>query len=498
MTVCSRIAAAALAAMALLLAACGGGTDSKTNGATAQLKGPSADKIASQFGRVSGAALVKEGGETPDWTLLSLPKGTDRYEQYGVFSLYVVKTERGRKILLSDNGKPRQQEGNLYWSQADSGGYSVAQQIGGNVIVIWQAGEQRQLDDRFRGLVSAVQAAVDGKASNVAPEEQQCQQAGIDPDKGPKEGTCRLEAMKLTVVNGSSRLQTPVLAAQIKNVSTTDQIQPDSQYLDPKQARGRFVVIEYQLENTGDRPLDYMREKLILDGKTYEADGSVSFDLNPKDPMPVQPGMSSTVKTAFDVPPDVADRFKEAVFALPAARFDESSNSLDDEAAQGRIRLADAPQGGISPSDQGADNDDDLQAGSGGGSSSQPSNPGLQRRLARQKTAVRAVKQFFTAVRHRDAAAVCNRLTEGTLKRFGGLASCKSGTFVKSSFAQKLPTSNRGLRFTAGISGSRATVFVVGKRWSGLVALVKQGDTWRVNRMNGGKRRGGSSSGSRS
>jgi Domain of unknown function (DUF4352) len=487
MTVCSRIAAAALAAMALLLAACGGGTDSKTS-AGDPLQGPSADQLASQFGRVAGTALVKEGQDTPDWTLLSLPKGTDRYEQYGVFSLYVVKTDRGRKILLSNNGKPVQREGNLYWQQAESGGYSVTQQFGSNVILTWQAGDERKLDDRFRGLASAVQAAVSGKTNTVAPEEQQCQAVGIDPAKGPKEGTCRLEAMKLTVVNGASRLQTPVLAAQIKSVTTTDQIQPDSEFLDPKRAKGRFVVVEYDLENTGDRPIDYLREKLIVDGKTYEADGSVSYYLNPKDPMPVQPGMSAAVKTAFDMPADVADRVREGVFALPAARYDESSNSLDDEAAQGRIRLADAPQAaGPSGSDQGTDNDDDLQA---------PPNRNLQRRLARQRTAVRAVKQFFTAVRHRNAAAVCNRLTEGTLKRFGGLASCKSGTFVRSSFAQKLPTSNRGLRFTAGISGSRATVFVVGKRWSGLVALVKQGDTWRVNRMRGGKRR--SSNGSRS
>src|SRR5215208_3248463 len=156
MIVCSRIVAAALAAMALLLAACGGGTGSKDNGGSAadRLKGPSADQVASQFGRVSGAALVKEGSEMPDWTLLSLPKEADRYDQYGVFSIYVVKTQRGRKILLSDNGKPLQQEGNLYWQQADSGGYAVTQQFGDNVILVWQAGDKRELDDRFRGLVS--------------------------------------------------------------------------------------------------------------------------------------------------------------------------------------------------------------------------------------------------------------------------------------------------------------------------------------------------------
>jgi hypothetical protein len=492
MIVRSRIAAAAVAALSLTLAACGGGTDSKTttSGSGDQLKGPDADQVASAFGRVSGAALDKAAGETPDWTLLSLPKGTDRYDQYGVFSLYVVKTERGRKLLLSNSGKPLQREGNLYWSQAESGGYSVSEQFGQNVILIWQAGEERKLDDRFRGLVSAVQAAVDNKPGSVAQTEQQCQQVGIDPAKGPREGSCRLEAMKLTVVNGNHRLQTPVLAAQIRGVSTAAQIQPDSQYLDPKPAKGRFVVVEYQLDNTGDRPLDYLREKLILDGKTYEAEGSVSYDLNPKDPLPVQPGMSATVKAAFDVPADVAERAREAVFALPAARYDESSNSLDDEAAQGRIRLADAPQSSAPARQPDQGGEDDTPA----------PNPSLQRRLARQRTAERAVKQFFTAVRHRDISAVCNRLTDGTLKRFGGLSGCKNGAFVKSSFAAKLPRSNRGLRFSAGISGSRATVFVVGRRYSGLVTLVKQGDTWRVNGMRGSKRtpRGGSSNGTRS
>ena len=477
MTVCSRIAAAALAAMALLLAACGGGTDSKTGaGSGDELKGPSADRVAAQFGRVAGTSLEKVGAETPDWTLLHLPKGTDRYDQYGVFSLYVVKTERGRKVLLSPNGKALQREGDVYWNQAPSGGYSVTRQFGENVILTWQAGEERKLDDRFRGLAAAVQAAVTGKTAEVAQEERQCQAVGIDPAKGPKEGTCRLEAMKLTVVNGKSRLETPVLAAQIKGVTTTDQIQPDSEFLDPNRAKGRFVVVEYELENTGDRPIDYLREQLILDGKTYEADGSVSFDLNPDDPTPMQPGMSGTVKVAFDLPPDVAGRVREGVLALPAARY-EGSNSLDAGAAQGRIRLADVPQ---------------SSAPSGGSDQDSAPNPGLQRRLARQRTAIRATKQFFSAVRRRDASAVCTRLTEGTLKRFGGLASCKSGTFVRSSFAQKLPTSNRGLRFTAGISGSRATVFVVGRRWSGLVALVKQGDTWRVNRMRGSRRTPGS------
>jgi len=70
--------------------------------------------VASQFGRVSGATLEKVGGETPDWTLLHLPQGTDRYEQYGVFSVYVVKTDHGRTTLLTDrHGKPLPRAGDV-------------------------------------------------------------------------------------------------------------------------------------------------------------------------------------------------------------------------------------------------------------------------------------------------------------------------------------------------------------------------------------------------
>ena len=83
---------------------------------------------------------------------------------------------------------------------------------------------------------------------------------------------------------------------------------------------GRFVVVEYDLENTGDRPIDYMREKLILDGKTYEADGSVSYYLNPKDPMPLQPGMRGPSRPRSTCRPTSAGRMREGVLAAPAAR----------------------------------------------------------------------------------------------------------------------------------------------------------------------------------
>jgi hypothetical protein len=153
------------------------------------------------------------------------------------------------------------------------------------------------------------------------------------------------------------------------------------------------VVVEYDLENTGDRPIDYMREKLIVDGKTYESDGSVSYYLNPDDPMPVQPGMSGTVKTAFDVPADVAGRVARA-----------SSRCRRRATTRARTRSTTTP----------------LRAASGWPTRRSPrcrpaaatmaATPVPLRTRAcsaawrARRTAVRATKQFFTAVRHRDAS----------------------------------------------------------------------------------------------
>ena len=142
-------------------------------------------------------------------------------------------------------------------------------------------------------------------------------------------------------------LHTPVLTAKLVGVGTAKSISGTSSFDRPAKARGTFVAVAFRLNNTGDQPLEFLDEKLIVDGKTYSADNDPDIYLNPHDPLPVQPGEKATLRAAFDVPPAVADRVRATgALSLPAARF-EDSNGLDDGAAQGRIRLAGAPGGAM-------------------------------------------------------------------------------------------------------------------------------------------------------
>src|SRR3954453_12645640 len=84
-----------LAAMLLTAVGCGGPSPDD------KLSGPSAATIRDNWNKVTGDSLATDS-PTKDWTLLKLPEGDDRYETYGVFSLYVAKTRRGRDTLLQD------------------------------------------------------------------------------------------------------------------------------------------------------------------------------------------------------------------------------------------------------------------------------------------------------------------------------------------------------------------------------------------------------------
>jgi hypothetical protein len=438
-----------LLAVVLLLTACGG---SGGNGAVA---GPKPGDVASRFHALTGATLHPAGQDTQDWTLFD---STDRYEQYGVFSVYVVKTDRGRKVLLSDkNGKPLPRQGAIYWDRASDGSYSATQQFGSNVIVVWQAGKQRLLDAHFHALARAMSSAAGtGKLNLLPAADRQCSADGIDPAGGTQEGSCRLGAVKLTIVNAPNVLHTPVLDAKLTGVSTAKSISGRTSFDRPKRARGTYVAVAFQLNNTGDQPLEFLDSKLIVDGKTYSADSGVDFYVNPHDPLPLQPGEKATLRAAFDVPPAVADRARAAgALSLPAARY-EGSNSLDDSAAQGRIRLAGAPGGG-------------LPAGATGPNS-------VTARTAKIKGALR---QFFAAIRNRDVSAVCSRLTEAALAKYGGHAGCPHYT-VKPSAVSEVPRAGQHVKFEILLVKHRATVIVTAHGYGAIGAVVEQGGRWRI------------------
>jgi hypothetical protein len=441
--------------MALLVVAvsgCGGGKDK-----SGTIAGPQAGQVAARFRTLTGATLKPEGQNTPDWAVYENTE--DRFDQYGVFSMYVVKTQRGRKILLSDQkGKPLPRDGDIYWDRSSDGSYAATRQFGSNVIVVWQAGKDRQVDDHFQALARAMSAAAgNGRLPTLPTADRQCAAAGIDASGGTQEGTCRLGSLKLTIVNAPSILHTPVLDAKLAGVDTTKSISGRTSFDRPVKARGTFVAVAFRLNNTGDQPLEFLDEKLIVDGKTYTADSDVDFNLNPKDPLPLQPGEKATLRAAFDVPAAVADRARaDGALALPAARF-EGSNGLDDSAAQGRIRLAGASSGGLPKGATGANS--------------------VSAQTAKIKAAVR---QFFAAVRHRDTPAYCSRLTNAELSKHGGLANCRQHYTVKPEAAGEVPKDGAHIRLEVLLVKHRATVIVTGGGYGALLGLVEQGGRWRI------------------
>jgi len=452
----------AVLVLMLLAAGCGGG------GGGDGLDGPSAQKVADGFAKAAGTRLVTSS-ETPDWTLLRLPEGQGAYEQYGVFSLYVVKTKRGRDLLLRDpeTRKPIEPEGGIFYRRG-SGSLQASKRYGDNVVLAWTGGAEAQtVTDDFKRLDTTVQAAVSGRADLVPAAERPCAQVGIDPDAGTgKEGTCRLEGVRVSVVGSGGELRTPVLNARLKASRVTRTIPPATRFGQTERARGRFVVVSYSLENAGDEPIEFLTTKLMVGGRTYSADSGVAYNLlgNRDRPLPAQPGETVTLREAFDVPADVADpALAEGVVAFPAGRS-TSGGSLTDRGAQGRIRLAGAGAEG----DPALDRDD----------------PAAKAR-AREKGAEEAVREVFSTIRSRDVSGLCRRLTEGARTSLGGSAGCQTGRVVSDRAVEQVPSTSRGLKLDTILTrkDTRALINARAKGYRGVVTLARQGEYWRVRSL---------------
>jgi hypothetical protein len=195
-----------------LFAGCGG--RSSDNGS--ELRGPSATEVKDRFTKNTGIRLSgKESAAIDSWTLLGV-EGTEHFDRFGAFSLYVVKDKDGLDILLrpsDSSGELKFNSKGYAFNRSKTGdSYSVVQRYGGNVVLIWQAGEKPEIDDTFRRLSTAVKAAATGDASEIPASQRDCATSGIDPESG-KEGTCRVGDREVTVVDSDSELTTPVLKA---------------------------------------------------------------------------------------------------------------------------------------------------------------------------------------------------------------------------------------------------------------------------------------------
>jgi len=130
------------------------------------------------------------------WNVLSLPDGTEHFDRFGVFSLYVVKdrTTRDRLLRKSENDraplKPNA-EGIAFRLSGATDSYSAVQRFDENIVLVWQAGDSPKVDDSYRRLATAVEASVTGDESKIPAAQRDCKQAGIDPVSG-KEGECRV------------------------------------------------------------------------------------------------------------------------------------------------------------------------------------------------------------------------------------------------------------------------------------------------------------------
>ena len=456
--------AALLAALALLLPACEKGKP------TDKLEGPSAAKIADNWSKVTGETLVRET-DLRDFAMLQLPEGGDRYETYGIFSISVAKTRRGRTILLQDPATEKipKREGGVRWQAARDGkSWAALKTYGENIVVRWQAGEQRELTPAFRRLDQTVKAVIEGDPGELPAAERPCERAGIDPETGTKEGECRLDDVALTIVNAGSRLEPPELAAELKAVQTSPAIPPASEYGEAERAKGRFVVATYELENRGRQPIESLRLELGSGGRTYAEATSTDYNLEraagERDPFPLQPGDKVTLSTAFDVPaPAATAAAARGVLVFPAGRYEEGSGSLTEEVAQGRIRLEGAP-------------------------SSDPAAPDL-RLSARERSRERAqaevertVRRFFASVRRRDAPALCALLTRREVLARGGLPACRRSARVKDAAARLVPPRSAKARLTVFVlaGGARASVVASGSSFSGAYVLVRERGRWRV------------------
>lgn len=170
------------------------------------------------------------------------------------------------------------------------------------------------------------------------------------------------------------------------------------------------------------------------------------------------------IRTAFDVPADVADRaLQEGLLALPAERT-EKSTSLSDRGAQGRIRLA-----GVSSDADGALAREDPAA----------------KRRARERGAEAAVREVFASIRSRNVRGVCRRLTEASRAALGGGRGCTTNRLVSDRALRQVPRSSAGLRLRTTLArrDTRALVIVQAPGYRGIVGLARQGEYWRIRSL---------------
>lgn len=323
----------ALVLAALIQGGCGGGGDKPATGRDDDFAKYSATDVQKLFKDLTGAELERGTGASETLDTLNVPfsgSSEDAARRYGGFIVLVTGNKSTLEVLTK---KPP---------------------IGGRKIidnVIIEGTRSSSEDDE--GFQRAVQVLSNlgkpGGEVRLPPEETPCQKAGIDPEGGlGKQGVCKDGQTTVTVANAANGLKVEGRTLSGLSVKSGKTLVTRRYGLTRRfRAKGTFIVASFKVTNTGREPLDSLRPNLLIDGKRYSEDESVSFDIGNPDTFPIQPGDSGRVSVLFDVPLPAARKAVSNGAVEISGEASESSPKYADKL--GRLRLAGAERGGKSP-----------------------------------------------------------------------------------------------------------------------------------------------------
>jgi hypothetical protein len=334
---------AVLLAVGVLAGGCGGDDDGDAPRAPAETPREAPASAASWsvadvknlFWRAVGIKLDERRVDGVSTLGLSTAPGPPFNFRYGVFSIHV--TDGGRQLERLTRTKPASD--GLYWRQVASKkdkSWFVSKRYD-NVVVEWVAGKQRRTNKEWDRLVAVLDnlGKKAGEYTGTPPEELQCERAGITTAAPGKEGTCALGGQQLTIVNRDSQLRLPNLRIDRVRVRVADQV-PSAQIGDgPLRARGRFVLVRYRIEVTGQELVNTNVLALVIGDRRTTADLNATADANPEQIL--EPGEKAARVAVFDVSRSVASRATR-VGALEIAN--DTAADFDYADILGRIRLS--------------------------------------------------------------------------------------------------------------------------------------------------------------
>jgi hypothetical protein len=153
---------ASLSLLALLAAGCGAAETTKTEESPPEAQAIAASQVIETFAKAQGGAVLRQtAGTDVAWEQLSpgLNPSPAIQEQYGTFSVYVVKPDRAEAVRSLLRDKETQQEleqgdGGVYWELDDlSKTYVAYKRYGPNVVLAWwNEKPQPGTDARFERL----------------------------------------------------------------------------------------------------------------------------------------------------------------------------------------------------------------------------------------------------------------------------------------------------------------------------------------------------------